>query len=345
MSTFNTFLHSGDLGDAIYAMHIVSALGGGQIFLVSRPVTKAFTPERVAALKPLLMAQPYIVDVVDGEPLEPVTHDFSTFRQGGHPFGNNLVELQARWVERRLTTKIPPVTGAWLSVPDVEYNGRVVVHRSARYQNANFPWKQLAAHYGDRMIAVGFPEEHQALERVTNRKIEFARTNDLLELAQLIAGAALFMGNQSSPLAVAIGLGVPVMQETCQHIPDCVFPAMPIQYVFDGNCTAIPVDGVDEPLEIVREFRPAVDRACVPPGGWQYPYPNEQRLYRNNIFNNLLSEALRDARRAGDPVTREEMAIRIEDYNAKRLPNHWPSPGDCFRSIREFLRSKGVAVA
>jgi hypothetical protein len=350
MPNFKTFIHSGDLGDAIYALHTIKMLGGGQVYLVTRPQTKAFTPERVSALKPLMLEQHYIVDVVDGEPPQQVDYDFSTFRKAGHPFGFNLVELQSRWVERQMNGEVPPaswnVSAPWLTAPDSEFNGRVVVHRSARYQNANFPWKQLAAHYGDKMIAVGFPEELEALERVAGRKIEYARTSDLLEMAKLIAGASLFIGNQSSPLALATGLGVPVIQETCIWTPDCVYPAMPVQYVFDGNCVTVPVDGVDEVLEIKRVFRPSVDRACVPPGAWQYPLPAEEgRNYKNNIFNNLLSEVLRDLRRSGDMVPREELAEKIEDFNAARLPNFWPSPGDCFRGIREFLRSKGVSVA
>jgi hypothetical protein len=38
----------------------------------------------------------------------------------------------------------------------------------------------------------------------------------------VINGAELFLGNQSGLLWVAMGLGVPVVQEVYQQIPNCV---------------------------------------------------------------------------------------------------------------------------
>ena len=49
------------------------------------------------------------------------------------------------------------------------------------------------------------------------------RTNDFLELARVIAGSKAFIGNQSSPLALAIGLGQNVMVEVFDKDPNCCF--------------------------------------------------------------------------------------------------------------------------
>jgi hypothetical protein len=53
----------------------------------------------------------------------------------------------------------------------------------------------------------------------------------MLELAEVIAGAKLFIGNQSQALALAIGLGVPYHCEARQDLPlernECYFPNQP----------------------------------------------------------------------------------------------------------------------
>jgi hypothetical protein len=44
---------------------------------------------------------------------------------------------------------------------------------------------------------------------------------DLLEAAEIIAGAEIFIGNQSACNAIANGLGKKVILEVCNYAPDC----------------------------------------------------------------------------------------------------------------------------
>jgi hypothetical protein len=59
----------------------------------------------------------------------------------------------------------------------------------------------------------------------------------MLELAEVIAGAPQFIGNQSSALAMAIGLGVPqILCEARIDMPlernECYFPQMTnVEYI------------------------------------------------------------------------------------------------------------------
>jgi hypothetical protein len=77
----------------------------------------------------------------------------------------------------------------------------------------------------------------------------------------LIAGADLFIGNQSSPMALAIGLGVPFIQETCLWTPDCLYPRAEGTYCYDGGISQFDIPAFEPP--------PDVDRSVLPPGGWQ----------------------------------------------------------------------------
>ena len=53
----------------------------------------------------------------------------------------------------------------------------------------------------------GTPNEHAVFEDTMKMKIHYHKTDNLLELAQVIQGCEQFIGNQSSALSIAIGLG------------------------------------------------------------------------------------------------------------------------------------------
>ncbi len=78
-----------------------------------------------------------------------------------------------------------------------------------RYSNAHF---------------VGTEQERAALQETTGHHIvgHTMPYDSAVELAQEIAGAKLFIGNQSLPCAIALGLGIRVLQETNSGSPDCV---------------------------------------------------------------------------------------------------------------------------
>ena len=60
---------------------------------------------------------------------------------------------------------------------------------------------------GDYGVFVGTEQEHADFEDMFKVKITYQKTNDLLELAQVIQGCEQFIGNQSVGLSIAIGLG------------------------------------------------------------------------------------------------------------------------------------------
>jgi hypothetical protein len=215
---------SGDMGDCILSLPILKHLGGGEYIVGSRPFTRFITWFDV--IRPLFEIQPYVQKFRWEVAGEQFTHDMSTFRPPRPSL--TLTQLMAEHVK----TWPVDVASPWLTVtPTV--NDRVIIHRSDRYRNDLFPWQQIVEFYGDRLLMVGLPHEHAQFQG-SYGKVEFYAIRDYLDLAQMIAGSYLFIGNQSSPMAVAQGLKHRLIQETCLWTPDCIFPHNDAQYCYDG---------------------------------------------------------------------------------------------------------------
>jgi hypothetical protein len=301
------FYHSGDLGDVLYALPSMRSLGGGALYLSSRPWTAAMTEARVQVLKPLLEIQDYVESVTHGEASGKVV-DFSTFRRGGLPYGVSLVELQADWLGEPVDFK------PWLDVdkPDTRADGRVICHRSPRYHNPHFPWREIGKKFQDRLLLVGHPEEVQALRWELGFEAEYLPTRNYLELARLIASADVFIGNQSSPMAVALGLGAPVIQETCLWVCDCLLPRVNAEYCFDGAVKSLGIPAYIPP--------PDIDRSGLPLGGWvvksKAGLAFSSRSHKGAV-NFLLNSG--DFQKTNTAV--EEAAQEVDRQQVERLPS------------------------
>lgn len=215
----NTFLHSGDLGDIIYALPTIRHLGGGKILWHKHEATPKSGPEQWLALAPLIAAQPYITGIGTRQEGDEVTHDFTHFRGRYHPRRTLALSQSQHLGIQRVDTWTP-----WLQAPHPERHGRPVFARSARYQNP--AWSQIwltVARTHENALFVGTAAEHEAFSAAFG-PVEYRPTKDFAELANVIAGAGVFVGNQSSPYAVAEGLKVNSIQETHPGQMDCVYP-------------------------------------------------------------------------------------------------------------------------
>jgi len=224
--TDKVFVHSGDIGDIIYGLPTIKALGGGHLRLIHTPGKTAhgMTETKAERLATLLRVQPYIhsceFSTGSGTSIDGFRH------HGAH---GNLADMHLAthgllWEHRRK---------AWLQVEKPFSPYEVIVHRSARY-HGRFPWRAMLDEYKDRIGFVGFPDEHEAFTAEFG-EIPFVDAPDYLSLAKVIAGAKLFAGNQSSPMAVAQGLKQNTLLEICpggaqQH---CVFQRLGCVIVWD----------------------------------------------------------------------------------------------------------------
>ncbi len=206
------FTHGGAAGDVIYHLATVRDGGGGRFWLNGCRARDWHGGEQAGirqmeALLPLIRFQPYITET--GVVWEVRGTDLDGWRVRHVIHGLNLSDQMSEFLGLPHTPRAEP----WLAVPDVKREARVVVHRSPRYRNPSFRWDLVHSRYAGDAVFVGHEEEHAEYSSAYGR-IPYLPTTDYLELARVIAGATLFVGNQSSPAAVAQGLRKPMLQET-----------------------------------------------------------------------------------------------------------------------------------
>jgi hypothetical protein len=303
------FGHSGDLGDVIFALALVKANGGGYVWLYDRPFTKVIS-SRFEAIAPLLMSQPYVKAVALSTGKD-VQYDLSKFRSHYQP-DRTLTMSQSLYAAK--TYKLPITRGedAWLTAKKSKATkGRVVIARSPRYHNPRFPWKQVREHYGDACVFIGLKEEHKAFEDAFG-SIQYLKTENMLDVAEAIAGSDLFIGNQSSPNAIAEGLKHPRILEVSDWVPDCIFPNHGI-LCYDGFLSELPAAGgkareVFEPIPVTK-FR-KLDVVISPPKGWRYPD------FPTSTHANVLASQV--AKKQG--VSKDEALALVYDHNCQLNP-------------------------
>lgn len=226
------FYHSGDLGDIIYSLHVVQAMGGGHVVLGPsmpevRPATKpraVLTPALFSLLDPLLKCQGFVKSVKYAETMPTDAIDLNRFRhiewQRANGFKyKSIVEMSRESVglEPEFDTSVP-----WLTVDDPIFVADVVISRSLRFSGKDFPWDAIVKKYGQSAVFVGTKDEHKDFVDKFGW-VPFLPTTDLLLLARVIAGATLFIGNQSAPYAIAEALKKSTIQEMSVDCPNCVF--------------------------------------------------------------------------------------------------------------------------
>lgn len=244
-----TFYHSGDFGDIIYALPTMRALGGGililgpELNLSSRvKLRQSMTRDSVAMFRPLLELQPYVHEVRFAARQPKVNFDLNIFREelfkqfDNMRAGQRMLNL-AECHLKQFRLSLQDCQNGWLVV-DRETRDEdrpVVIHRSSRWRNPDFPWPRILEQYGDRAVFVGLPLEHEFFCADFGVELPFVPTKDFLELARVIAGSSLYIGNQSLPYAIAEGLKKNSLLEVWPEGPNCYFQRKNANYGLGKN--------------------------------------------------------------------------------------------------------------
>jgi len=114
--------------------------------------------------------------------------------------------------------------GRWLDVWP-RRAARVVFCRSARYRPSvpNVDWRRLIRYAGGDGVFLGLAAEYQAFKTEFGFLGGHLVVDNFLQVARVLAGADLVVGNQTGIVAVANGLGVPLILERCERIDNCRF--------------------------------------------------------------------------------------------------------------------------
>lgn len=246
------FRHSGTFGDLIYSLSVVKKMGGGTFAIHVENLEKCvaqygYRPDEVDPahkgrfrnadfdmLRPLLSRQSYIKYVTfwTGD------HDVDLDRFRGvlfRGFEGNYVEAYYKTFNLPFTPEVYNET--WLEA-DPKKIAPVVINRTFRYRcpQGTGSWQGLLeqANITKNGIFVGTQDEHQDFVKGTGFVVEYYPVQDFKELADVIAGADLFMGNQSAAYSIAMGLGKASILETIKIKPlannECYFPRDNCQY-------------------------------------------------------------------------------------------------------------------
>lgn len=210
--------HSGAMGDIIYHLPVIDALGGAEFFFLPANRDGYRTPEdmQYRALKPLLEVQPYLTAV--GWSAVPVGLCFDAWRRC-LDFSKNLTTQATQWLGM---TPISDSCAPWLHGVEPKVVAAVTLSRSQRNHHPNFPWRQVVEKYGAKAVFLGTVSEHnEFVDRYGF--VQFYPTTDFLELAAVIKGGKFHIGNPSGPVAVAEGLKHPCIVASFPEINACVF--------------------------------------------------------------------------------------------------------------------------
>ncbi len=250
------FHHSGDVGDIIYSLAAMKAMGGGVMYI--SPDCRYPYPRvpnmvhgmgnaTIDPLIPLLRQQEYVWDCRFTTNMPASTDiDFNAFRdfyrthRPENFFSLFKLQLLACGVDY-------PENEPWLLVDDpiVIPDRPIVVNRTARFQNPKFPWAAAIAQNGHRMAFVGLEHEYMEFCKLQPAvKVPWHRTANFLELARVINGSKVFIGNQSSAQAIALGLGKNVISEVWMGNANTMFKRKNQINVKNGNF-AIPREWIE----------------------------------------------------------------------------------------------------
>lgn len=213
----------------IYSLLVIKALGGGHLRFWKRSyVRDPFTPHKTSLVASFFASQPYIESVQYDDTVKPDINlddfraEWMRLRKQGTHGRYNLAEIFLKTFGLPLEL----AREKWLDIPPSKsaVKPAVIFSRSFRYRG-RFPWKMAHDKYGKVAAFLGLPEEYR--EFVGNvGDVTYIATPTLLEAAQLISSCRLFIGNQNALMAVAIGCGKTVLQETWPSDSNCLFPCV-----------------------------------------------------------------------------------------------------------------------
>ena len=236
-----TFKHSGDMGDIVFSIPTVRALGGGVLYLdpdggqesgvVSRMCIEVINGEAKArtklnlesinSLRPFLELQDGIQAVKTWQ-RQSVDHDLDTFRD--HDRFQNLCvsHLSAFGLSHDFAS------GKWLTFPTKRQLPKpYVIARSARYHGNYVWWAHTLRKVKDHVVFIGYPKEHEIFEYTFGYAIPYYPTPTIMDLVETINSCERLLCNQGLPHAIAEGLSHPLVCEVFRPSPAAVFNGKP----------------------------------------------------------------------------------------------------------------------
>ena len=220
-----TFLHSGHLGDLIYALPVIKELAkdhechfyiqANKIMPVEyykHPAGHVYIDDRMLNLfLPLMKKQKFIhkVEKYNGQEID---INLDLFRE----LPVNIHFNSPRWYFHIAGIQVD-LTDPYLEVePHEKIKNKIVIHRTFRHRNQFINYKFLE-NYKD-LIFIGTKDEYEDLKQDV-KNLEIYDCKDYLDMARVIKSCKFFIGNQSVAFPMAEALKVPRILEAEPDFP------------------------------------------------------------------------------------------------------------------------------
>lgn len=225
------FSHSGHLGDIIYSIPTMLVLSEGrkinlylEINMPNLNFTKRMkhpngnvmlTEKSIELIAPLLLEQGAFnkCEILVNQN---INYDLTLFRK--FPFDYRMGSI-ARWYFLCYGISFD-LSNNWLNVtPNKSYSDSIVIARSTRYNTPGITYSFLNKY--NNIYFIGTEEEFLEMKKQINN-IEIIKITNFLEMAQVISGCKMFIGNQSFPFSIAEALKTKRVLEVFPHCPNVI---------------------------------------------------------------------------------------------------------------------------
>lgn len=209
------YICGGALGDIIHCLYVIKSMyqltgKRGQLSLINQWFTRPYEIMYKDTYK-FILSQEYIHSY-DIEPEKSLStqlnYDLSSWRNSHLLFKTDWLSLLSDHY------KLPLVKEPWIICPTVNhtYNNKILIHRSSdplRYVNS-FPWQNIVKKNECIFITCSQNEYDMFPYKTLVKHIIF---NNYSEFASAIYNCKFYIGNQSSPLALATSFFKPCLAE------------------------------------------------------------------------------------------------------------------------------------
>lgn len=214
---------------------------------LTRKSPATISKEMFESLKPLLLSQSYIAQVLSWEEFAPDTYrlwcDFFKILRTPKEmidfhnlhFSHTFIDLDKiyltptnipfgnihRWPWYCYPDMACDLSKPWINLPpDDSLQDTIIVNRTLRARNDSINYRFLKGH---KVLFVGHPDEAIAFAQENELPdLLTASPKNLLQLAIIIRSGKFFIGNQSLCFALAEAMKVPRILETCSYLPNVI---------------------------------------------------------------------------------------------------------------------------
>lgn len=213
----NKFHHRGSLGDIIYSLPLIFVVGGGDLYLRKK--------NHYNFLYSLLKKQSCINNVFCEEDL---------IEEESSDIFNGIINLdEFRKIHKKDLHKHLAIchleilkqkfdlSELWLSNIIPNHKAKIVINRTSRYHDKEEIDWELLKKYEKDCLFVGLKKEYKSFLNKNKIDMPYYECKDGLEMASIIRGSSLAIGNQSVFFAIAEALKHPRVLEVCYNKNNC----------------------------------------------------------------------------------------------------------------------------